>query len=72
MTPEQIKLELFKRRTKVTQSSIARDLGVTPQAVANTINRKLSSERIRIAVAASIELPVEHVFPEYCQNRKTG
>lgn len=64
MTPDQIRLELYKRRRTVSQSSIARDLGCTPQAVQNTITRAIMSKRIMVAVAEAIELPVEYVFPE--------
>ena len=63
MDSEKIKIELFKRRNKVTMASIARDLGCTHAAVSLVIDRKSTSRRIQEAVAAAIERPVEEVFP---------
>lgn len=64
MSPEQIRRELFKRRKAVTQASIARDLGVTRQAVIYTIDRKMKSQRIRAAIANAIGRDVSCVFDE--------
>ncbi len=64
MTPNQIRVELYKLRPETSQSSIARDLGCSPQAVANTIKRTIVSKRIMEAIAKAIGLEVELVFPE--------
>lgn len=64
MTSEEIKLELFKRRRDITMAGIARNLGVTRQAVQVVVDRRQTSQRIAAAVAAAIERPLEEVFPE--------
>ena len=67
MTPSEIKQEIFKRRPEgLTQSSIARQVGVTKQAVLNVIEKRNPSRRIAQAVADAIERPLAEVFPEYC------
>jgi len=67
MTPEEIKLELWKRRKHVTMSSISRDLDppCTMQAVDGVIKRVMVSNRIMEAVAKAIGYDKTHVFPEY-------
>jgi len=67
MTPEEIKLELWKRRKHVTMSSISRDLDppCTMQAVDGVIKRVMVSNRIMEAVAKAIGHDKKHVFPEY-------
>lgn len=73
MTPAEIKQEIFKRRPKgLTQSSIARSIGVTKQAVLNVIEKRNPSRRIAEAVAAAIERPLADVFPEYCTESESG
>ncbi len=72
MTSEEIRLELYKRRKTSSQSSIARSLGITRQAVASTIDRVIVSQRIMAAIAKAIGQPVEYVFPEYFLQRKAG
>jgi len=70
MTPEEIKLELFKNRRNVTQASIARSLipPVTRVAVNNVIDRKFVSKRIMEAVATALGRDVKYVFPERFAN----
>ncbi|MBW2623168.1 MAG: helix-turn-helix domain-containing protein [Deltaproteobacteria bacterium] len=65
MQPEEIRLELFKKRKKVSMSSIARDLGVTRQAVGYVIDRAFVSNRIMEAVANALDKDKKYVFPEY-------
>lgn len=65
MTSEKIKIELFKRRHRVSMAKIARALGVTRGAVSLVVNRKSVSRKIMEAVADAIEQPPEKVFPEY-------
>ena len=65
MQPEEIRLELFRRRKQVTMASIARDLGVSRQAVGYVIDRAFVSNRIMEAVAAAIGQDKKYVFPEY-------
>ncbi len=64
MSPEEIRLELFKRRKTVTQVSIAKSLGVTPQSVLFVIDRKIVSKRIMQAIADAIGHDKTYVFPE--------
>lgn len=64
MTSEEIRIELFKRRKFASMAILARTLGVTRQAVYNTIDRRHKSVRISQAVADAIERPLEEVFPE--------
>ena len=72
MTSEEIKLELFKRRREITMAGIARNLGVTRQAVQVVVDRRQTSQRIAAAVSAAIERPLEEVFPEMaeCADRR--
>ena len=66
MTPNEIRAEIaLKGPNKVTMTSIANELGCTQTAVTLVINKKSVSARIMRAVAAAIDRPVEHVFPEY-------
>ena len=67
MTSEEIKLELFKRRREITMAGIARNLGVTRQAVQVVVDRRQTSQRIAAAVAEAIERPIEEVFPELAE-----
>lgn len=73
MTSDEIRLELFKRRKKVTMSSIARALDppVTMQAIAGVIDRVMVSNRIMEAVANAIGRDKKYVFPDYFL-KKTG
>ncbi len=66
MSPEEIRLELFKRRKETNMSRIARSLDppVTHAAVPQVIDRKWPSRRIMEAVAAAIGKDVRYVFPE--------
>jgi transcriptional regulator with XRE-family HTH domain len=67
-----IKIEIYRRRTQgVSQSSIAKSLGVSPQAVSNVIMRRNPSRRIAQAVADAIERPLAEVFPEYCESENS-
>ncbi len=73
MTPNEIKQEIFKRRPQgLTQSSIAREIGVTKQAVLNVIEKRNPSRRIAQAVSDAIERPLAEVFPEYCTESEAG
>lgn len=65
MTPEEIKIELFKRRRKITYTEIAKGLGVSRQAVHQVIDRKFVSIRIMEAVAAALGKDVKYVFADY-------
>jgi len=65
MTPEDIRIELFKRRKQITMAAIARDLGCTPTAVGRVISGQTVSRRIMEAVAEAIGRDKEQVFPEY-------
>ena len=70
MTPEEIKIELFKRRKRITYSEIGKGLGVSRQAVHQVIDRKWTSIRIMEAVANAIGRDKEYVFPEYFLKKK--
>jgi len=65
MTPDEIKLELFRRRKRVSMSGIAKSLGVSRQAVSAVIDRKFVSDRIMRAVAKAIDRDVRYVFPQH-------
>jgi transcriptional regulator with XRE-family HTH domain len=64
MTPDEIRIELYKRRKRVSQAAIARDLGVSRQALWLVIDRKMGSRRIREAIAKAIDRDLCTVFPE--------
>lgn len=65
MTPQEIKLELYKRRSQITQTQIARNLDVSRTAIHLVIHRQFISNRIMEAVSDAIKFPKEQVFPEY-------
>jgi lambda repressor-like predicted transcriptional regulator len=66
MSPEEIRLEFFHNRKKISQSGIGKSLDppVTRQAVAGVIDRLFVSTRIMHAVADAIGRDVKYVFPE--------
>jgi DNA-binding XRE family transcriptional regulator len=72
METKQIQFEIWNRRPEVTMASIARRVGVSTQAVQQTVTRKLRSVRIAQAIAEAIEQPFEDVFPELaaCPDRR--
>lgn len=64
MTPEEIRIELYKRRKKVSQQTIADNLGVSRQSLWLVIEKKMGSRRIREAIAQAIDRDLSTVFPE--------
>lgn len=64
MSPEQIRIEFIKRRRQTNMAKVAREQGVSHQAVQRVIDRESISEKIMLAVAAAIGHPPEIVFPE--------
>jgi predicted DNA-binding protein YlxM (UPF0122 family) len=64
MDTEEIKIQLYLRRRTSSVPKIAQRLGVTRQAVYNTIERRHKSIRIMQAVADAIERPLVEVWPE--------
>lgn len=68
MTPNEIKIEIYKRRLAdgLTITQIANSLGVSKQAVSIVIERRQTSRRIAQAVADAIGRPLHEVFPELC------
>jgi lambda repressor-like predicted transcriptional regulator len=72
METKQIQFELWDRRPGVSMASIARTLGVSTQAVQQTVARKMKSVRIAQAIADAIERPLNEVFPELaeCADRR--
>lgn len=67
MTSEEIRVELYRRKKTASMSLIARSIGVSRQAVYNTVDRRHKSARIAQAVADAIERPLEEVFPELAE-----
>jgi lambda repressor-like predicted transcriptional regulator len=65
MSPDEIRVELIRRRKKTNMAQIARDLKCSPTAITLVIDRKTVSSRIMIAIAEAIEQPVDDVFPEH-------
>jgi lambda repressor-like predicted transcriptional regulator len=59
--PKDIRIELL--RAEITQSGIARALGVTPRAIGLVIDGNSTSQRIRKAVASAIGLEAEDIWP---------
>jgi hypothetical protein len=75
MTPEEIRLELYKLRQKTNLAAIGRSLDppVTRQSIAYVIDRRITSRRIQEAVAKAIGRDVKYVFPErHLMPRKPG
>lgn len=67
METKEIQYEIWRRRPDVTMASIGRAIGVSTQAVQQTVVRKMKSVRISQAVADAIERPLEEVFPELAE-----
>jgi DNA-binding XRE family transcriptional regulator len=73
METTEIKIEIYRRKPLgISQASIARQVGVSPQAILNIIERRQKSRRIATAVSDAIERPLEEVFPEYCTEPENG
>lgn len=72
MAPEEIRVEIFKRRKEISLNKIAKSLNppVSREMVYYVINRKSVSERVARAVAQAIGEPFLRVFPEYFQKEK--
>jgi lambda repressor-like predicted transcriptional regulator len=64
MHPADIKAALA--RQGISLSTLAQELNVSPQAISQTLYRyaQSRSHRIEAAIAAKLELPIEHVFPD--------
>ena len=63
MTPIEIKVALMKKR--ISMRSIARRLGVSPNAVSLVANRRMVSRRIMAELAEAVGAAAPEVFPEY-------
>ena len=63
MDPLDIQKEL--KRRKISQASIARDVGVSPMSVSLVVNKAMVSNHIMLAVAEAIETDHRRVFSEY-------
>jgi transcriptional regulator with XRE-family HTH domain len=67
MTPIERRFELRKRR--ITQKSIAEELGKHPITIGLVINGKLNSAALIQAISDKIEKSPQEVFPEYFEPR---
>ena len=47
----------------IRQKEIAARCGVSPAAVSQVLNGKACSQKIRVAIAEAVNLPVEELFP---------
>lgn len=63
MTPLEIKIELLKK--SISQSKIARQVGVSPMAISLVVNKQRYIPRIMKAIAKTIGKDPVSVFPEY-------
>lgn len=70
MTPEQIKKAL--EDINVSQSGLARDLGITPQMVNKIIHNRAVSHRVRCHVAKAVGRPVTEIWPIRDNPEKKG
>ena len=61
MPPQEIKIALFRKG--ISQTSIARDLGVSVPSVHRIIEGKNVSHRIRTAVAEAIGKDLKEIWP---------
>ena len=62
MDSKEIKILIIRKN--ITQAEIARQEGVSPSAVHQTITGRTVSRRLRKAIAERLGLPVEKVWPE--------
>lgn len=61
MSPNDIRIEMI--RTGVTQASIARELGVTKEAIYLVIEGRAVSHRIREKIAERIKIDIRRIWP---------
>lgn len=62
MTPVEIRIELLRRGISV--RGLARQLGVSPQAISAVIHRRLKSRQLREAIAHAIGRTPEELWQE--------
>lgn len=63
MTAFEIKVALMEKH--VSMRSIARKIGVSPNAVSLVVNRRMVSRRIMAELAEAVGAAAPEVFPEY-------
>jgi DNA-binding XRE family transcriptional regulator len=63
MNPRKIRAMLVERG--ITNADIARDMGVTRNAIYGVIAGRWSSRAVATEIARRINLPLEKVFPKY-------
>jgi len=62
MTPTERKVLLL--RAGITQTDIARELGITKNSINQEIHDRRTSKRIRKAIARAVDRPVEELWPQ--------
>lgn len=62
MKPVEIKILLLRKR--ITQTQIAQKSNVTVGMVSGVINHRFISQRIRQAIADSLRMKIEQLWPE--------
>lgn len=71
MHPEDIKAQL--RKNGIAAARIAEQLDTTPAHISNVIHQRSRSERVAIAIANALHLPVNTIWPgKYSKRRKPG
>ena len=69
MSPTAIKIALLRKG--ITQTSIAKKLGVTPTSIYLVISGQRKSRQIAQAVSEVVEKPMEKVFPKYSKSKES-
>ncbi|MCU0589889.1 MAG: helix-turn-helix domain-containing protein [Desulfobacterales bacterium] len=70
MEPKEIRIEFIRK--DLTQTKVARDIGVSPSLVQRVIFRKAVSRPVSQGIADALGLPIEFVFPELSECRRAA
>jgi len=70
MEPKEIKIALIRK--EIDQSTVARQLGVSPSIVQRVIHRKAVSRRVSQGIADALCLDLHEVFPELYERRRAA
>lgn len=68
MDPKEIKIEFIRK--DLSQSILARRIGVSPSLVQRVIHRKAVSRPVSQAIADELGMALYDVFPELAENRR--
>lgn len=63
MDPTEIRVAMLRANPKVTQSGMARDVGIRPQIVNRVIDGITTSDRVRKHIAKTLDIDIKRIWP---------